>query len=289
LSVRALSPIAWSRGTPIRRDRAVVLAVSLLSLLVLVAVIGPLIWTKAPNATDLSSVLQAPSAAHPMGTDGSGRDVLARFARGAGISLLSGAAVVLLSGMVGGTLGLLAGMTRGITDTVIMRALDAVLAFPSLILAMTVSIGLGPGVRSAVIGTALTCVPVYARLLRSDVVRIRELPHIEAARALGVPRGKVIRRHVLPHTVPTMLVQSAAVFGSSVLTLAALGFVGLGAQIPTPEWGSMITDGMQYALTGGWWVSTFPGIGLLIAVCGANVLADRMRDILDPRGPLAVG
>lgn len=288
MSVGALTAVRWSRRTPVLRDRGLVLAASLLALLVVVALIGPLIWTRAPNATDLNVTLQAPSSAHPMGTDGSGRDMLARFMRGAGISLLSGVVVVLLSGIVGGALGLLAGMARGVTDTIVMRTLDSVLAFPSLILAMTVAIGLGPGVRSGVIGAALTCVPVYGRLLRSDVIRIRELPHIEAAHALGVPRGQIVRRHVLPHTVPTMLVQSAAVFGSSILTLAALGFVGLGAQIPTPEWGSMITDGMQYALTGGWWVSTFPGIGLLIAVCGANVLADRLRNILDPRGPLAV-
>jgi peptide/nickel transport system permease protein len=273
---------AQRRGQSV--DRGLVLGVGLLGLLVLTAVLGPLVWTENPNATDIANSLQSPSWAHPMGTDGSGRDILARFNRGSQISLAMGIAVVLTSGLVGCAAGLFAGMVGGIGDILTMRALDAVLAFPPLILAMAVAIGLGAGITSAAIGAALVCMPVYARLLRSDVIRIRELPHVEAARAVGVPSRLIVRRHILPHTVPTMLVQSAAVFGSAIITLAALGFVGLGAQIPTAEWGAMITDGLQYALTGGWWISVFPGVGLLIALLGANLLADGIRDRLDPRG-----
>ncbi len=272
-----------SRGRLFPRDTRLLLATVLLGGLVLSALVGPVLWTLDPSATDLSQALQPPGGGHPFGTDASGRDLLARFLQGARISLLVGVAVVLTSGLVGGLLGLLAGLSRGVIDPTVMRVMDMILAFPSLILAMTVAVGLGAGITSAAIGAALTCVPVYARLLRTDIVRVIRLPHIEAARSLGIRRAWIVVRHVLPHTVPTMLVQSAAVFGSAILTLAALGFVGLGAQIPTPEWGAMITDGMGYALTGGWWVALFPGLGLFAAVCGANLLGDALEAWLDPR------
>jgi peptide/nickel transport system permease protein len=264
-------------------DRGLLIGCLLVLAIVACAVIGPLVWRHNPYGISVETALSPPSLAHPMGTDGSGRDVLARFDRGAGISLLAGLAVMLLSALVGGGLGLLSGISGRIVDTLVMRLLDAVLAFPPLILAIAVSIGLGAGLRSAIIGTALTCVPYYARLLRGDVLRIRSLPHVEAAKALGIAPRAIIARHVLPHAAATMLVQSAAVFGYAILTLAGLGFVGLGAQIPTAEWGSMITDGMGSALTGQWWVSVFPGLGLLAAVCAANLLADRIRYLLDPR------
>lgn len=173
-------------------------------------------------------------------------------------------------------------MRGGWVDTVLMRLMDAIVAFPPLILAMAVSLGLGIGLVSGVIGVALTSLPFYARLMRGDVRRIRSLPHIEAARAIGLTPWQTAIRHVLPHTVPTMLVQSAALFGYAILTLAGLGFVGLGAQIPTPEWGAMLTTGLQYTVTGQWWVAVFPGLGVLIAVSGANLLADALGAGNDP-------
>jgi peptide/nickel transport system permease protein len=257
----------------------------MLGIIVFAATLGPLLWRHNPLTTNIGAALEAPSAVHPMGTDASGRDILSRFDRGAGISVLSGCSVVVLATFVGGSLGLAAGMFRGIVDTVIMRILDAILAFPALVLAMAVSIGLGVGLRSAIIGTALTCVPYYARLLRGDVLRIRALPHVDAARVLGVGPRAIVTRHILPHALPTMLVQSAAVFGYAILMLAGLSFIGLGAQIPTPEWGAMITEGLPYVLTGQWWVSGFAGLGLLVAGSGAHILADRIRAIVDPRGP----
>jgi peptide/nickel transport system permease protein len=165
--------------------------------------------------------------------------------------------------------------------------MDVILAFPPLMLAMAVTVGLGTGIRTAAIGIMLACVPWYARLLRSEVLRLRSLPFVEAAAAIGTSRPRILFRHVVPHVIPTILIQAASVFGFAVLTLAALGFVGLGAQIPTPEWGAMITEGLQYTLTGQWWVGVFPGLGLLVAVTAATVLADRMRDLLDPRGEYA--
>jgi peptide/nickel transport system permease protein len=265
-------------GTPL----AGVASVCLLALIAL-AVLGPLVWRKDPAAVDVASALRPPSAAHPMGTDGSGRDIFTRFNHGARLSLIVAPLIAIAGAAVGGLLGIVAGVFGGRLDSVLMRLMDAILAFPPLILAMAVTVGLGVGVTTAAIGIVLTSIPWYARLLRSDALSIRSRPFIEAARALGADRRRIVRRHVLPHVVPTLLVQGASVFGYAILTLAALGFVGLGAQPPTAEWGAMITDGLQYAITGQWWIGVFPGIGVLLAVTGANVLADRVRDVLDPR------
>jgi peptide/nickel transport system permease protein len=276
---------ALARGTlVVRRDRALAVSLAVLLLLVLLALIGPLVWTLSPSKVSLLDALQPPSLHHPMGTDANGRDVLARFDRGAGISLLAGCVVVVVGALVGGALGVLAGIAGGRLDTIVMRCMDALLAFPPLILAMAVTIGLGVGIVTACIGIVLTSVPWYARLLRSDVIRIRSMQFVEAGRALGATPRQLISRHVVPHVMPTLLIQAAGVFGFTIVTLAALGFVGLGAQIPTPEWGAMITDGLQYALTGQWWMTVFPGVGLLLAVTAANVLSDCLRDHLDPRG-----
>ena len=254
-----------------------------MGLVIAAVVVGPLGWRANANLVKLADAFNAPSLSHPFGTDENGRDMLSRFDEGARISLLAGLAVTALGAVIGGSIGLLAGMARGIVDSILMRALDGILAFPPLILAMGVCIGFGQGINDAVIGIALTTVPYYARLLRSDVLRVRELPHIEAARALGARPHTIALRHILPFTLPTMLVQAAAVFGQAILLLAGLGFVGLGAQVPTPEWGSMITDGLQYTLTGKWWIAVFPGIGLLVVVTSANLFADWAQTALDPR------
>lgn len=275
--------VRWRAASLLRRHWGgeLIAAVILLGILVVAALVGPLVWSLDPTATT-SEILKAPSAAHPMGTDDTGRDILARFLSGARISLVAGLVVVVLGGLVGAGAGLVAGMTKGFTDNAIMRAMDAIAAFPPLILAMAVSLGLGRGLAAGVVGVALTSLPFYARLMRGDVKRIRSLAHIEAARAIGLTQTQIARRHILPHTLPTMLVQSAGLFGYAILTLAGLGFVGLGAQVPTPEWGAMITLGLPYTLTGEWWVAVFPGVGVLIAVAGAAMLADALGSHTDP-------
>jgi peptide/nickel transport system permease protein len=260
------------------------LASATLAVLLFLALLGPLVWSRDPLAVDLGASLSGPSAAHPMGTDSLGRDIFARFNDGAGISLAVGAVVVVTGALIGGVIGLVAGFFGGWLDTVLMRSMDAVLAFPPLILAMAVTVGLGVGLKTAALGIMITSVPYYARLLRSEVLRIRSLLFVEAAAALGASRKRIMARHIAPHTVSTLFIQAAAVFGYAILSLAALGFVGLGAQIPTPEWGAMITDGLQYTLTGQWWITFFPGLGVLAAVTAASIVADRARDILDPRG-----
>lgn len=266
-SLRVLAPAARRLAPP-----AVVLGI-----LVLAAVLGPLLWNESATATHLGASLLPPSPAHPFGTDSSGRDSLARFLVGARISLLAGTVVVVSSALVGIPLGLVAALCGGWLDLVILRVLDVVLAFPQIVLAMAIAIGLGAGVPSALVGAALGCIPVYARLVRAEALQLQTRGFVRAARTAGIPTARIVLDHFLPHMRPTLLVQSAAVFGSAIVTLAALSFIGLGAQIPTSEWGAMIADGIGSSLVGAWWVVAFPGLGLFVAVAGANVLADRLQ------------
>jgi peptide/nickel transport system permease protein len=268
----------------VRADRKLAVPLAVLVSLVLFAIIAPIAWSQGPDTQDLINSLQAPSGAHPMGTDELGRDIFARVADGARISLVVASLVALAGALIGGLIGLLAGTVAGISDGVMMRVMDAILSFPPLILAMAVTVGLGVGLDSAAIGVTLVSIPWYARLLRSEAIRIRSLPFIEAAHAIGASRTRVLVRHVVPHMLPMLFIQMAAAFGYAVLALAGLSFVGLGAQIPTPEWGALITDGLSYSLTGQWWISVFPGVALLITVTAASMLSDRVRDLLDPRG-----
>jgi peptide/nickel transport system permease protein len=273
--------------TAVRADRKLALPLGVLAVLVLFAIVVPIVWSKGPDTQNLLGSLQSPSFSHPLGTDQLGRDVLARVASGARISLIVATLVTLAGALLGGLIGLLAGTFGGAGDGIVMRIMDAILAFPPLILAMAVTVGLGIGLNTAAIGVALVSVPWYARLLRSEALRIRSLPFIEAAHAMGATRRRIIARHVVPHMLPVLFIQMAAAFGYAVLGLASLSFVGLGAQVPTPEWGAMITEGLSYSLTGQWWISICPGVALLITVTAASMLSDRMRDLLDPRGQYA--
>jgi peptide/nickel transport system permease protein len=276
--------LSWLKRpfTFIGRDKTLLGSSLVLGLLVLAALFGPLLWPHDPLTIDVGSALQSPSLSHPMGTDSVGRDMLARFLAGARISLAVGALVAVIGAVIGGGIGLIAGTSGSLQENALMRVMDAVLAFPPLLLAMAITLGLGPGLESAVIGITIPAIPWYARLVRSEVLRIRSLPFVEATVTLGATRSRTLLKHILPHTMPTVAIQAGNVFGYAILTLAALGFVGLGAQIPTPEWGSMITDGLSSSLTGQWWVTVFPGIGLLVAATAANIFVDRSRDLLDP-------
>jgi peptide/nickel transport system permease protein len=276
---RMRTGVRWLAG-----QRILAAAAAVLVAMVLLAVIGPLLWSPSPDQQNLLSSLQPPSAAHPMGTDEYGRDVFARFMRGAQISLLVGFIVVITGAAIGGAIGLAAGVWGGARDSVLMRVMDAILAFPALILAMTVTIGLGVGITTSAIGIVIASIPWYARVVRSEAARISSLQFVEALVALGARRRRIMYRHIVPSLLPTLLIQGAAAYGYAILTLAALGFVGLGAQIPTPEWGAMITDGLSYTVTGQWWLGVFPGLGLLITSTAASVIADKLRDILDPKG-----
>ena len=271
----------------LRREPTLTVAGAVLVLMFLASLIGPLVWTKSATAVSLGHSLLAPSASHPMGTDDLGRDMLARFLAGARLSLFLGLAVTAAGAVLGGTLGVLAGMAGRRTEGLMTWVINTLLAFPPLMLAMAVAVALGADLKSGAIGLVIAAIPWFARVLRSEVVRIRSLPSVEAAVVIGASRTRTARRYIVPHLVPTLVIQAAASFGWAILTMAALGFVGLGAQPPTAEWGSMITGGLQYALSGQWWIGVFPGIGLVIVVTAATVVADRARDLLDPRGAYA--
>jgi peptide/nickel transport system permease protein len=256
--------------------------------IVAAALIGPFVWRINPLQINLASSLQGPSGVHPFGTDDLGRDVLARVIAGAGLDLDVALVVAVAAGAVGLTIGLISAMSGGLVDLLTMRVMDALLAFPPLILALSIAVALGAGTIPASIGIAVSVVPYYARLMRSEVLHIKAQPYVEAAVASGSGPIRLMWRHVIPHTTGTMLVQASSVVGYAVLTLAALGFVGLGVQEPTAEWGTMITSGLPYVLSGQWWMGVFPGAALLAMVAGSSLVADGLSGTLSSRFPAGI-
>ncbi|GAA2799749.1 ABC transporter permease [Kribbella solani] len=237
-------------------------------------------WNGSVYGTDPSAALHAPSLSHPMGTDTLGRDVMARVFAGARVSLGAGLVTAVAATVAGSLLGVLAGLRGGALDFVVCRVSDALMAFPPLILAVGVAAGLGAGLLPACFGIALGSMPYVLRICRADAIRVRGSGFVAAARALGVPPPQIVRRHVLPHVLPSILVQGAATCSFAVIALAGLGFIGLGAQLPTPEWGTMITEGSAPLVAGQWWISIFPGVLLLIATVCVNAMADEFQERL---------
>jgi len=253
--------------------------------LVLVAVFAPLLAPfpgDASVATHPFSVLQAPSRLHLFGTDEVGRDVLSRVMYGARISPLIAVAVLLIATVVGVPLGLIAGYFGGVIDDVIMRVTDIFLAVPALLLALALSSVLTPTIGSTIAAISVTWWPWYARLVRGEAASIRGRRYIESCQALGIPRWRILWRHVLPNATTPVLVQMSLDFGTVILTASALSFLGLGVQDPSPDWGLMVSEGQAYFLTN-WWLVTFPGLAILITALAFNILGDGLRDRLDPR------
>ncbi|MBB4661418.1 ABC transporter permease [Conexibacter arvalis] len=293
----AARPAPGPRGggrspAPVRRAWAAVgeaglrvVAIGLVAFLAL-ALVGPPLWGKDPLAVALPDALQPPSAAHPFGTDELGRDVLARFLVGARISLAVGVCAVFASSVVGTLIGAFTGLVGGVVDAVIGRALDGVLAFPALIMGMALAVAMGPGPLSVGLAIAVTGVPWYARTVRSEVLSLRSREFIDAQRVLGAPTGHILTRHVLPSVLGGVAVQASLGIAYAVLAIAGLGFLGLGIQPPTPEWGGMITAGRTYLISGQWWMSIFPGLGILALVTLSMALGEGLRDHLDPHGKL---
>ena len=248
---------------------------------IVIAIFAPLIAPHDPLAQTFTAA-KGPSWSHPFGTDSLGRDVLSRTIWGARISLTIGLVSVGLA-MVGGVpLGALAAWTGGWTDRLLMRAVDVLVSFPTLLLAIVVITIFGPGLGHAMLAIGVAQVPLYARLTRAAVLRVRVQNFVEAARASGAGEWRIVRRHVLPNCLPPLLVQSTLLFATAILSAAYLGFLGLGAQPPTPEWGTMLAKARDFLRTAPH-VSIFPGLTILMTVLGLNLLGDGLRDVLDPQ------
>ncbi|HNP71423.1 MAG TPA: ABC transporter permease [Kouleothrix sp.] len=264
------------------RQPAVAASVLILLLFVLAALFAPLLSPADPLAQNVLNGLKPPSGAHLFGTDKLGRELVSRILYGARISLLVGAAVVLISGILGTLLGVLAGYVGGWVDEALMRVTDIFFAFPALILAMAIAGALGPSLQNALIAISAVTWPVYARLLRGQVLALKEREFVLAARTVGVPEWRIILRHLLPNMLAPLLVQASFDMGGAITSVAGLSFIGFGAQPPTPEWGVMISEARTYMATA-WWMATFPALSIMLVVGGFNLLGDGLRDLLDPR------
>jgi peptide/nickel transport system permease protein len=262
-----------------------VVGLAIVVFLVVVAVTGRR-WVPYPEdsgaAIHAAERLQQPSAAHVFGTDELGRDVLTRVVWATGVSLQVGVMIVVVGGGIGVVLGGIAGYNGGMVNEIIMRATDMMLTIPGIFLALAISAALGPSVMHAMLALSITWWPGYCRLVQAQVMSVRENQYVEAARSIGATRRRILFSYILPNCVSAIVVKASMDIGFAVLNLAALGFIGVGAQPPEPEWGAMIAYGRGY-LPHGWWYSTFPGVAMFLTVFGFNMLGDGLRDVYDPK------
>ena len=249
----------------------------------LVGLFAPVLPIADPNAQNLVDRLKPPGGAHILGTDDLGRDIFSRIIWGARVSVPAGIAVIMVTGVLGCALGALAGYLGGAVDSVVMRAADAILSFPSIILAMSITaVRGGPGLGNALIAVGFVLWPEYARLMRSQVLAIRENEFITAARSVGAGRNRILFRHILPSTDAPIIVKATLDVGSAIVLTAGLSFIGLGAVPPTAEWGAMIKQGADKGLQY-WWYALVPGVAIMSVVMALNFFGDGLRDALDPR------
>ena len=283
---RAPSPVVpgrWARAVRILPRRTPVLGSGLFVLLVVaLALAVPALPLQSPTAQSVVRRLQAPSAAHLLGTDRLGRDVLSRSAWGSRVSVAVGAAVVGISALVGTVAGLVSGYFRGLASDLVVRVVDVLQAFPALILAMAVVTALGPGLQTVVWGISLGFVPQFARVTRAAALAVRERDYVEAARAAGAGTWRILVRHVLVNGVDPVIVLCTLLIPSAILTEAMLSFLGLGITEPTPTWGNMIDNG-RLVLREAPWLTLFPSVALVLTVVAFNLVGDAIRDALDPR------
>lgn len=251
-------------------------------LLIISAIFAPLLAPYDPYEPDLFNTLSAPSRAHPLGTDPLGRDTLSRIIYGARTSLIVGLIVVSLAASIGMSLGLIAGFFGRWIHTVIMRFIDALMAFPMILLALVVSALLGGGVKNVIIALTVGLVPVYARLMTGQVLTIKENDYITAGRAIGASNLRIMLRHLVPNCLPPLIVLVTMMLGTTVLAEAGLSFLGVGIEPPTAAWGSMVNDGREYLLTHPI-LSFAPGLAIMLTVFAFNMVGDGLRDALDPR------
>ena len=258
------------------------LGMIIILLLVLTGIFAPFIAPYDPTAISPADRLQAPSREHLLGTDELGRDVFSRVIIGSRISLQVGISIVFLAAFIGTMVGLLSGYFGGLVDNILMRLTDIFISLPTLILAIAMTAALGPSLPNAVLAMVVVWWPVYARLIRSEVLAVKEKNYIRAMKVMGASPARIILFHVLPNTIDSVIVRASIDFGNAVMFCASLSFIGLGAQPPTPEWGAMLTSGRDY-LRDAWWLVTFSGLAIFVTVMGFNLLGDAIRDYLDPR------
>lgn len=269
-------------------NKGAVAGLVIVLLVLLMAAFAPWIAPYAPNETDPSVFLVPPawqaggSSAHWLGTDAIGRDILSRLIHGARLSLAIGLAVVALSVVLGTVLGLTAGYFRGIFEVAVMRLMDIILTLPSLLLAIVIVAILGPGLMNAMLAVAVVVLPHYVRITRAAVITEMSRDYVTAARMNGAGHLRLMFNEVLPNCTAPLIVQASLGISSAILDAAALGFLGLGAQPPSPEWGTMLADAREFVLRA-WWVVTFPGLAILITVLAFNLLGDGLRDAFDPK------
>jgi peptide/nickel transport system permease protein len=270
-------------GRLARRKPMGFVGVVIVIVLVLMAVFADSIARHNPDQVRAAQRLKAPSQAHWFGTDDFGRDVFSRVAHGARVSLRIGIAAVLVGTTMGALIGLISGYLGGRFDLIVQRVMDALMAFPTLVLALAVVAALGASLRNVIIAVSLTLIPAANRLVRSVALSVRETSFVTAARASGATQGRVVFRHVLPNCLAPYLVIATANLGSAIVAEASLGFLGLGVPPPTPAWGSMLSGATQSFLFRAPWMAIYPGLAISLAVFGFNMLGDAVRDLLDPK------
>ena len=265
------------------RSRQSVVGLTIVALLILMALLAPIIAPASPTKQDLINQFIAPGRDHLFGTDEFGRDIFSRIIYGARISLQVGLIAVGIAMVVGTLIGLIGGYYGGWFDMVTQRLIEIMLAFPGLLLALAIIAVLGNGIQNVMIAVGVGSVPSYARLVRAQVMAAKEKDYVEAARAIGARDVRLISKHIFPEVISSLIVLSSLGIAGAILSAAALSFIGLGAQPPTPEWGAMLSQGRDF-LRDQWWITTFPGIFIAFTVLGFNLLGDGLRDALDPQG-----
>lgn len=280
--VRDERPVAvgWRR---LRRNRVTLVGLVIVAVVVICAIFAPLIAPFAPEQGNAAATLQPPSFSHVFGTDSIGFDIFSRTIYGARYDLVIAFGAVAIALVVGCAFGAIAGFFGRVLDEVVMRVMDMLSAFPSFILALGVVAAVGPSLPNLIFAIALVNVPVYARLLRARILTVREAQFVRAATALGLSRIRVLFVHVLPNSWAPIFVQSTLQAGYAILEAAGLSFIGLGVRVPKPEWGVMINTGLQYIVSGQWWITFFPGMAIALTVMGFNLIGDGLQDVLDPR------
>ena len=267
----------------LRRNPITLAGIALVALIALAGVAAPLIAPASPLATDPSAAFQPPSVRHLMGTDEFGEDIWSRVLWGARVDLTIAFGAVAIALVLGCALGAAAGFSGRWTDELVMRGMDVLQAFPSFILAMGIAAALGPSLRNLIISVALINVAVYARLMRTRLLVVKQALYATAARGAGNPPWRVLVVHLIPNCLTPIFVQSSLQSGYAILTAAGLSFIGLGVRVPTPEWGVMVAMGVARITIGAWWVSFFPGMCIGLAVMAFNLIGDGLSDLLDPQ------